>query len=147
MSSLVAEQLEKQPTERHPYSTYAVYLTTLNPPAIILDSGLLWMCHRATQFDPVLHRRYLQLLLLWMLFTKFAKFFGYFRRNPFHIILIPISILFGYFHGIIKVYAACTLHVADLMGHKTRHAWEQRYSGSTWALTCKSSLLVAADSK
>ncbi|KMP10213.1 hypothetical protein CIRG_09894 [Coccidioides immitis RMSCC 2394] len=98
---------------RHAYSTYAVFLTTLSPPAFLVESALIWLCHRATENDPVAHRWSLQLLLLWMFLAKVIKFLGYFRRNPSDIALIPISILFGYFHGILKVYAACTLHVTS----------------------------------
>ncbi|EEP83038.1 predicted protein [Uncinocarpus reesii 1704] len=68
---------------------------------------------RATENDPLAHRRSLQLLLFWMFLAKVIKFLGYFRRNPSNIALIPISILFGYFHGFLKVYAACTLHVTS----------------------------------
>ncbi|EFW13301.1 conserved hypothetical protein [Coccidioides posadasii str. Silveira] len=98
---------------RHAYSTYAVFLITLSPPAFLVESALIWLCHRATENDPVAHRWALRLLLLWMFLTKVIKFLGYFKRNPSDIALIPISVLFGYFHGILKVYAACTLHVTS----------------------------------
>ncbi|OJD26698.1 hypothetical protein ACJ73_01906 [Blastomyces percursus] len=95
---------------RHPYSTYAVYLTTLSPPALVGDAALIWLCNKATE-DLMLHHWLLGLLVVWMFISKFIKFLGYFQRHPSDIILLPISILFGYVHGVIKLYAACTLHV------------------------------------
>jgi hypothetical protein len=38
-----------------------------------------------------------------------VKLAGLLRRNPRDIIFLPVSILFGYFHGLIKLYALCTL--------------------------------------
>lgn len=97
---------------RHPYSTYAVFLTTpLLPPALAMDGLLIWQCHRATKHDYTLHYQSLVLLLGWMLISKIIKFLDYYRRYPSDIILLPVSILFGYAHGIIKIYALFTLHV------------------------------------
>jgi hypothetical protein len=42
-------------------------------------------------------------------FTKVVKLVGLFRRNPSDIVFLPVSILFGYFHGLIKLYALFTL--------------------------------------
>jgi hypothetical protein len=43
-------------------------------------------------------------------FTKVVKLVGLFRTNPSHIMSLPVSILFGYFHGLIKLYALFTLN-------------------------------------
>ena len=46
-------------------------------------------------------------------FTKVVKLVGLFRKNPRDLIYLPVSILFGYFHGLIKLYALFTLkHVS-----------------------------------
>lgn len=42
-------------------------------------------------------------------FTKVVKLMGLFRKHPSDIVFLPVSILFGYFHGLIKLYALCTL--------------------------------------
>jgi hypothetical protein len=42
-------------------------------------------------------------------FTKVVKLVGLFRKNPKDIMFLPVSILFGYFHGLIKLYALFTL--------------------------------------
>ena len=44
-----------------------------------------------------------------MIFSKFIKLITHFVRYPVDILLWPVSILFGWFHGAIKVYAMVTL--------------------------------------
>ncbi|OAX82131.1 hypothetical protein ACJ72_03514 [Emergomyces africanus] len=53
----------------------------------------------------------LKALAAWMFVSKFIKLLGHYIRYPAEVILLPVSILFGYFHGLIKVYAAFTLNV------------------------------------
>lgn len=48
---------------------------------------------------------------VWMFISKFIKLLGHYRRYPADFLLLPVSILFGYFHGAIKIYAAVTLNV------------------------------------
>lgn len=50
---------------------------------------------------------------VWMFFSKFIKLLGHYRRYPADFLLLPVSILFGYFHGAIKIYAAVTLNVVS----------------------------------
>ena len=42
-------------------------------------------------------------------FTKVVKLVGLFRKNPSDLMFLPVSIVFGYFHGLIKLWALCTL--------------------------------------
>lgn len=51
------------------------------------------------------------LLMGWMFVTKFIKLLGHYIRYPVDFLLLPISILFGYLHGLIKVYAMLSLNV------------------------------------
>ena len=51
-----------------------------------------------------------------MIFSKFIKLITHFVRYPVDILLWPVSILFGWFHGLIKVYAAITLSVVRKPG-------------------------------
>ena len=53
-------------------------------------------------------------LLLWMAVSKFSKNLGHYIRNPTDVFLIPVSICFGWFHGLIKIYAMLTLDVVSL---------------------------------
>lgn len=50
-------------------------------------------------------------LYLWIFTSKFIKLLGHYLRYPVDVLLIPVSILFGYFHGAIKMYAVMTLNV------------------------------------
>ena len=48
-----------------------------------------------------------------MILSKCIKFIDHYIRFPVDLLLLPVSILFGYFHGGIKLHAACTLHVVS----------------------------------
>jgi hypothetical protein len=48
-------------------------------------------------------------LFAWMVFSKLIKLVTHFVRYPIDIFLWPLSILFGWFHGAIKMYAMATL--------------------------------------
>jgi hypothetical protein len=93
-----------------------VHLTTLSPPALLGDLLLIWLCHMATKnWDEELHILALKALLWWMFLSKFIKLLGHYIRYPVDIVFLPVSILFGYFHGLIKVYAAITLNVVSCL--------------------------------
>ncbi|KAL2368120.1 hypothetical protein RJ035_002610 [Blastomyces gilchristii] len=97
---------------RQPWSTYAVYLTTLSPPAFIGDLALVVFCYYGTKEWSEESRMFaLQSLVAWMFVSKFIKLLGHYIRYPVDFLLLPVSILFGYFHGLIKLYAAFTLNV------------------------------------
>ncbi len=81
-----------------------------------MDPLLLVSCWRATQdWDPS-NRRYAfwaQFVFMFA-FTKVVKLMGLFLRNPSDIMFLPISIVFGYFHGLIKLYALFTLRMVSV---------------------------------
>lgn len=64
----------------------------------------------------------MQALGLWMFISKFIKLLGHYIRYPVDVILLPVSILFGYFHGAIKIYAVLTLNVVSC-STPTQHAF------------------------
>lgn len=100
---------------RHPYSTYAVFTTTLFPPAIIID-GLLFFClHRALTKDRLVlfgstYRTTMCFFFAFWFISKWVKSIGHYSRYPSDMLLIPVSILFGWFHGIIKIKAFFTMN-------------------------------------
>jgi hypothetical protein len=53
----------------------------------------------------------MNMLLLWVFTSKFIKLLGHYIRYPVDVFLLPVSVLFGYFHGAIKMYAVMTLNV------------------------------------
>lgn len=92
-----------------------MHLTTLSPPALLGDLALIYLCNKATEnWDPDSHRLAMRALFTWMFISKFIKLLGHYIRYPIDILLLPVSILFGYFHGAIKMYAAITLNVVSL---------------------------------
>lgn len=48
-------------------------------------------------------------------FSKVVKLVGLFRRNPSDLKYLPVSVLFGYFHGLIKLYALFTLNMVRIL--------------------------------
>jgi hypothetical protein len=95
-----------------------MHLTTLSPPAFIGDGLLFLLLHLAMielSWDD--HSRKLAFTALgaWMFVSKFIKLLGHYIRYPRDFVFLPVSILFGYFHGFIKLYAGATLHVVSLI--------------------------------
>lgn len=65
----------------------------------------------------------LAILASWMFLSKFLKLLGHYIRYPVDFLLLPVSILFGYFHGLIKGYAMLSLNVVSsspLICHDSR---------------------------
>lgn len=94
----------------HPWTTYAVFQTTLTAWAFI-DPVLFYLIFRATETwasdYQILVRTFAAIWIF--VFAKSVKLMGHFIRYPADLILLPISILFGYLHGIIKLIGLCTL--------------------------------------
>ncbi|AEO61014.1 glycosyltransferase family 2 protein [Thermothelomyces thermophilus ATCC 42464] len=91
--------------------TYALHIATFTSLAFVVDLLLLFTCWWCTEdWQPRNRRILLGAEVAFMFgFTKVVKLAGLLRRNPRDIIFLPVSILFGYFHGLIKLYALCTL--------------------------------------
>jgi hypothetical protein len=81
----------------------------------VVDPLLLASCWYATEGWDMAHRRYAfwaQFAFMFA-FTKVVKLVGLFVRNPSDIMFLPVSIVFGYFHGLIKLYALFTLKMVS----------------------------------
>ena len=50
-----------------------------------------------------------------MILAKLVKLVPLFLRNPSYLFMAPVSVLFGQFHALIKLYAASTLHVVSTL--------------------------------
>lgn len=79
--------------------------------AFIFDPLMLYSCWRASAEWPTADRHTLLVaeIIFMFGFTKVVKLMGLFRKNPRDIVFLPVSILFGYFHGLIKLHALFTL--------------------------------------
>ncbi|KAI9824626.1 MAG: hypothetical protein M1832_001716 [Thelocarpon impressellum] len=106
---------EKHVWRQQPWSAYALHLATLSPPALVGDGLLVWLCWQAATCDWELPHEgrvwAVGALLGWMFVSKFLKLLGHFLRYPEDTLLLPLSIAFGYLHGLIKCYAFLTLNV------------------------------------
>ncbi|KAF7517147.1 hypothetical protein PCG10_001549 [Penicillium crustosum] len=111
-SNLTSMFHEKHIWHRQPWSAYAVHLTTLSPPAFLGDILLVWLCHKATgSWGESFHDQSMTMLYLWIFTSKWIKLLGHYLRYPVDVFLLPVSIIFGYLHGAIKMYAVMTLNV------------------------------------
>ena len=96
---------------QQPWSTYAVQLTTLSPPAFIGDAALWWfLAYGTCEWSKHDKLTAYYALAAWMTFSKLIKLVPHFIRFPVDIFLWPISVIFGWCHGIIKCHAMFTLN-------------------------------------
>ena len=98
---------------QQPWCTYALHIATFTSLAFAIDPLLLASCWWATAEWEMRHRQYAfwgQFIFMFG-FTKVVKLVGLFRRNPADMVYLPLSIVFGYFHGLIKLYALLTLNM------------------------------------
>ncbi|RSM07733.1 hypothetical protein CEP52_005047 [Fusarium oligoseptatum] len=106
------------------WCTYALHIATFTSLAFVTDPLLLASCWWATADWDIQNRRYAfwaQFIYMFA-FTKVVKLMGLFLRNPSDVIFLPVSILFGYFHGLVKLYALVTLNMTS---------WGSRADGDT----------------
>jgi hypothetical protein len=104
-------------------------MTTLSPPALLGDLGLIFLCHKATaSWDEHAHMLAMSFLAAWMFVSKFIKLLGHYIRFPVDWVFLPVSILFGYFHGAIKMYAVMTLSAVRTLSPLTI-SYSAPYSG------------------
>ncbi|EDN05705.1 hypothetical protein I7I51_06071 [Histoplasma capsulatum] len=97
---------------RYPWSTYAVFLTTPFQLTLITEPLLIWLCHKRTETYAAPYLPSMAQLFAFIAFTKFVKLVGHYRRHPRDLLLLPVSILFGYVHSLIKIYSFFTLSKA-----------------------------------
>lgn len=82
-----------------------------------MDPFIPFALWKATaNFDPTTRQSLVIAQLVFVFgFTKIVKLWGLFRRNPSDIMYLPLSIIFGYFHGLIKLYALFTLNMVCIL--------------------------------
>ncbi|KAF2222570.1 polysaccharide synthase Cps1 [Elsinoe ampelina] len=114
-SNLTSMFVERQYWWTHPWTTYAVFQTTLTAWAFV-DPLLYYLIYRATAtWNPDYQKAVLVIAGIWIFFfAKTVKLMGHFIRYPADFVFLPVSILFGYLHGIIKLIGLCTLSEVSL---------------------------------
>ncbi|KAI2604616.1 glycosyltransferase family 2 protein [Hypoxylon sp. NC1633] len=106
---------ERYVLTQQPWCTYALHIATFTSLAFAIDPLLLVSLWWGTEgWDSETRQRCFWAQFIFMFaFTKVIKLVGLFRRNPSDIVFLPVSILFGYFHGLIKLYALLTLNMTS----------------------------------
>ncbi|KAI0999826.1 Type 2 glycosyltransferase [Podosphaera aphanis] len=115
-------------TERHVWRqqiwcTYALHIATFTSLSFVFDPLIIYLTLKAARDLPGNWPRYVLIAqLIFMSWTKVIKLIGLFVREPLDIIFLPVSVFFGYFHGLIKIYALFTLRMTS---------WGSRPDGDT----------------
>jgi len=113
-SNLKSLVIERTVWRRHPWSTFAVFQTTLTSWSLAYDVLLCWMWWHITA-DLHSHWRLLARtsVYLWIfLLCRLIKYTEHFCRFPADLVYVPLIPVFGYFHSIcIKLHAMFTLQV------------------------------------
>ncbi|KAI0108954.1 polysaccharide synthase [Nemania sp. FL0031] len=115
---------ERYVLTQQPWCSYALHLATFTSLAFVVDPLLLlsvWWGSEGWDMD-IRRRLFWSQFIFMFAYTKVVKLIGLFRRQPSDVKFLVVSILFGYFHGLIKLYALCTLNMTS---------WGSRPDGDT----------------
>lgn len=117
--------------ERKVYATqwwtiYALYFATFTSLGFVTDPLFFYSYYKV---EPLLDPSSIfagysgwTMVISWYFFTKIVKLTCLFRRYPKDFFYLPVSIVFGFFHGFIKLYALYTWNET---------AWGSRVDGDT----------------
>lgn len=125
-------------SSKQPWSFYALNLSTFNPPALVTDSFLgylVWRSFVSTSSEKSIIAPFtaLMVFVFWLLFTKVVKLIPHFGRYPQDMRFIPALIIFGYFHGLIKVYALMTLYRVSCPKKKLEYFPANNICQTSWS--------------
>jgi hypothetical protein len=102
----------------YPWSLYAVFQTTITQWAFAYDACLFFFfhfalgdagCYEASRAAQWQRRLFWSLFVSHYVFTKTIKLIPHLLRNPGDVRFVPVSVLFGYFHNLIKLYGCITV--------------------------------------
>lgn len=101
--------------KQQPWCTYALHIATFTSLAFLFDPLIIYALWKGTaEWDPVSRQQAFWAQVIFVFgFTKTIKLMGLFRRNPSDVMFLPATILFGWFHGLIKLYALSTLKMTS----------------------------------
>ncbi len=84
-----------------------MHVATFSSLSFAFDPFIVWMTWYAWGMNAMIAQ------IIFMCWTKVIKLVGLFLRNPADVKYLPLSILFGWFHGFIKLYALATLKIVS----------------------------------
>ena len=92
------------------WGSYYIYVGQFQTPAILVDGLLMLLLANAVSSSTHAVQVYsIGSFMCWVTLTKIVKLVPHFCRYPQDIVFLPVSLAFSYLHGIINVYALCTL--------------------------------------
>jgi hypothetical protein len=112
-----SRRLKLRLNRRHPWSTFAVFQTTVTSWSLAYDVVLGWLWwHVTADLQP--NWRLIARIVgyLWIfLFCRLIKYTEHFCRYPADLVYVPLIPIFGYYHSIwIKLHAMLTLQVVRI---------------------------------
>ncbi|EON68548.1 hypothetical protein W97_07806 [Coniosporium apollinis CBS 100218] len=109
-SNFTSTIVERHIWKQQPWSTYALHLSTPTC-SLVTDPLLVYLLLRSTiSLDPSTRSWCMYALAAWMLVAKITKLIPHYQRCPGDIRYFPVTLIFGYLHGLQKYYALFTLH-------------------------------------
>ncbi|CAI0644283.1 unnamed protein product [Colletotrichum noveboracense] len=115
---------ERYVLTQQPWCTYALHIATFTSLAFLFDPLIIFALWKGTaDWDMESRKQALWAQIIFVFgFTKVVKLMGLFCRNPSDLMFLPVSIVFGWGHGLIKLYALSTLKMTS---------WGSRADGDT----------------
>jgi cellulose synthase/poly-beta-1,6-N-acetylglucosamine synthase-like glycosyltransferase len=86
----------------HPWTTYSMFISSFLHMPLVFDPLLIYSLYHSG------YRHYVCTLLLLIFVSKLIKPLEHLRKEPKDLFLVPLGILFGYFHSAVKIYALFT---------------------------------------
>ncbi|KAL8688022.1 MAG: hypothetical protein Q9218_005965 [Villophora microphyllina] len=125
-SNITSLFVDKVVWRMKPWSAYAIYLRTFNPPAVVCEEVLAYLLYHAYDgshespgyFFPAKRLTAPVLFGIWTLFAKTVKLVPHFWQYPGDLRYLPASWAFCYCHGVIKIWALLTIDKTTWDGGK-----------------------------
>ena len=114
-----------------PWSTYAVFQTTLTHWSFLWDCLLVYMYFWTTASWNYESRElgFVGLAVWIFFFGKFIKTLGHYCRYPVDFLLLPLSIGFGYLHGFVKLHGLFSINVVSWTHVSRSETFHKRMAG------------------
>jgi hypothetical protein len=99
---------------QHPWTTFSMFIALFFNIAILYDGALFWTLKNSDYGTT----GNLVVLGLVLFVSKLIKPWDYYRRFPQDWVYIPAQILFGYYHGLVRLRALFTIQNIEWTGRK-----------------------------
>lgn len=97
-------------SRKYAWGTYVIYVSMLQNPSLLIDLGFAYLLTLiVAPCEPATRCLCYTLLGLWLLLSKVVRLIPHMLRHPSDLVWLPALIAFGYYHGLLNVYAMCTL--------------------------------------